>query len=194
VKCKVCEHPERQHIEALRASGAGLDALAKKFDLHRDAVWRHWTRHVSSDLRTQYLAGPGQIEALKVKAVEEGASVLDYLVALRSMLMNSVCASAEAGSATTLATISGRLIECLREISRLTSEVGAMPGGVNLTISINAAAEFPALAEGLLDVARRFPDARQAIVGLLRSLDAAPSPKPNGAHQPMLIEGERHAP
>jgi hypothetical protein len=86
------------------------------------------------------------------------------------------------------------MVEVLREIGRISGEVAAMPGGVNITLSIHSTPEFPTLADGLLNIARRYPDARQAIIQLLRTLDGPPSPKPNGAHQPMLIEGERHAP
>ena len=195
MKCAVCLHPERQRIEALRASGAGIDALGKKFNIHRDAIWRHWRNHVTPDLKVQYLAGPGAIEALKIKAIEEGGSVLDYLTILRSVLMGAITASAESGSASTLGNLSGRMVEVLREIGRISGEVAAMPG-VNVSISIHSTPEFASLAEGLLSIARQYPDARQAIVGLLRSLDAAPSPsvKTNGAHQSLLIEGERHAP
>ena len=66
--CQVCRHPERERIEALRASGASLDALAKKFHVHRDAIWRHWKDHVSADLKIQYLAGPAEIAALSERA------------------------------------------------------------------------------------------------------------------------------
>jgi hypothetical protein len=196
-KCAVCQHPERQRIEALRASGAGLDALSRKFGVHRDAIWRHWTKHVSSDLKTQYLAGPGAIEALKVKAIEEGGSVLDYLSILRSILMGAITAQAEAGSASTLGLLSGRMVEVLREIARLTGEIGAMPSvTVNNTMVFNSSPQFVALTEGLLGLARRHPGVRSDIVALLRSLDAAPSPpigKPNGALIEHQVSEPRHA-
>jgi len=89
------------------------------------------------------------------------------------------------------------MVEVLREIGRISGEVAAMPGAsATINISIHNSPEFPNLADGLLGIARQFPDASQAIVGLLRSLDAAPSPvKSNGAHrEPLTIEGERHAP
>ena len=127
------------------------------FGLHRDAVWRHWRNHVSRELKTQYLAGPGAIEALKLKSIEEGGSVLDYLTILRSVLMGAITASAEAGSASTLANLSGRMVEVLREIGRISGEVAAMPGGVNITLSIHSTPEFPTLADGLLNIARRYP-------------------------------------
>jgi hypothetical protein len=114
--CQVCRHAERERIEMLRASGASLDSLAKKFHVHRDAVWRHWKDHVSADLKVTYLSGPATISALKERAAAEGGSILDHLSILRSILMGGITASAESGSAFTLATLSGRLVEVLREI------------------------------------------------------------------------------
>jgi hypothetical protein len=100
--CAICRHPERERIEALRVSGASLDSLAKKFRVHRDAIWRHHKDHISADLKTAYLAGPATIAELKERAVAEGGSILDYLGILRSVLMGAIIASAEAQSASTL--------------------------------------------------------------------------------------------
>ncbi|GLR91362.1 hypothetical protein [Bradyrhizobium iriomotense] len=53
-RCQVCRHPERWRVELLRAGGASLDALADKFSLDRDAIWRHWTKHVSPEMKASY--------------------------------------------------------------------------------------------------------------------------------------------
>ncbi len=97
--CTICRHPERERIEALRASGASLESLARKFKAHKDAIWRHWKDHVSPDLKTSYLAGPATIAELKERAATEGGSILDHLSILRSILMGAIVASAEASSA-----------------------------------------------------------------------------------------------
>jgi hypothetical protein len=186
--CAVCRHPERERIEALRASGAGLDSLAKKFRLHRDAIWRHWQNHVSPDLKVQYLAGPATIAELKERAVAEGGSILDYLGILRSVLMGAITASAEAQSAFTLAALSGRLVEVLREIGKITGEIERLNPSVNVTnnVAIFSSPQMIELQSGLLAVARAHPGARADIVALLRGLDAkAEAPKLAG---PQMIE------
>ena len=53
-----------------------------------------------------------------MRAAEEGGSILDYLGVLRSILMGAITANAEAQSAFTLAALSGRLVEVLKEIRR----------------------------------------------------------------------------
>jgi len=63
-RCQVCRHPERWRVELLRAGGASLDSLAEKFSLDRDAIWRHWTNHVSDELKANYLCGPAQLSEL----------------------------------------------------------------------------------------------------------------------------------
>jgi hypothetical protein len=174
--CAVCRHPERARIEALRASGASLDSLARKFKVHRDAVWRHWQSHCSPDLKIQYLAGPATIAELKERAAKEDGAVIDYLTTLRSILMGAITANAEAGSATTLANLSGRLVEVLREIGRITGEIERLNPGVNVTtnIAIMSDPRIIELQSGLLTIARTHPAARGDIIALLRGLDAGP--------------------
>ena len=187
--CAVCLHADRARVEALRASGASLESLARKFKLHKDAIWRHWRDHVSADLKTAYLAGPATIAELKERAAKEGGSILDHLSILRSILMGAITASAEAQSAFTLAALSGRLVEVLKEIGKLTGEIERLNPSVSITnnVAIFNDPTFLELQAGLLAIARTHPAARPDIIALLRSLDAASSlPKPRGAQPPMI--------
>ena len=189
--CQICRHPVRERIEALRASGASLESLARKFKVHKDAVWRHWRDHVSADLKTSYLAGPATIAELRERAAKEGGSILDHLSILRSILMGAITASAEAQSAFTLAALSGRLVEVLREIGRITGEIERLNPSVNVTtnIAIMSDPRMIELQSGLLQIARSHPATRADLVALLRGLDAKPDgSKPGGA--PLMIEGE----
>ena len=191
--CTICGHKERERIEALRASGVSLDALAKKFKVGRDILWRHWRDHVSAEMRAHYLAGPATIEMLREKAAEENLSVLDYLGIARSLLVGQMTASSDAGDAYRVAVLSGRLVEVLREIGRITGEVERLGGAgvtINNTVAIMSDPRMIELQQGLLRIAREHPDARPTIVALLRGLDADPGPA-RGA--PMIEGGARHA-
>jgi len=187
--CQICKHPERTRIESLRASGVSIDVLAKKFKVHRDAVWRHYKSHVSADSKLNYLAGPATINELRDQAQKEGGSLLDYLITLRSLLMGAIVANAEAGSGITLGVLSGRLVEVLKEIGRLTGEIERLDSGVTVTnnIAIMASEPMVELQSGLMRLARLHPGARSDIVRLLRSLDA-PAPK-----APPMIEARADA-
>src|SRR5258708_5902304 len=119
-RCQVCRHPERWRIELLRAGGASFESLAAKFGVDRDPGWRHWHQHVSEDMKRQYLVGPAQLAELAEVAASEGASVLDHLKAVRTILMAQLASVSEAGDARASAFVAGRLIDALEAIGRIT--------------------------------------------------------------------------
>lgn len=174
--CAVCRlgDGERVRLEALRCSGASLDSLAKKFRVSRDSVFRHMRSHCTPETKTSYLAGPATIAELKERAAQEGGSILDYLGVLRSILMGAITSTAEATSAATLAMLSGRLIETLREIGKLTGEIDRLNPSINVTtnVAIMSDPRMIELQSGLLTIARTHPAARGDIITLLRGLDS----------------------
>lgn len=85
-RCAICKHGERHRIEALHTAGVSLDRLAKQFDVHRDAVWRHMANHVTDEAKATYLVGRGKIAQLAEMAAEESVALADYYQILRSTL------------------------------------------------------------------------------------------------------------
>ena len=177
-RCQCCRHPERWRIELLRAGGASLDSLAAKFGLHRDAIARHWNRHVSAEMKAGYLAGPAQLEELAAKAATTGASVLDHLNAVRTILMGHLAGATEAGDGRAAAYIAGRLTSTLEIIARISGELGDLARSTtfNITSVSNVAvlSEHPAFARlqaRLLRALAPYADARAAVVEALRGLD-----------------------
>jgi hypothetical protein len=123
-RCTVCQHAERWRIELLKAGGASLDSLASKFGVSRDAIDRHWHRHVSAELKAGYLAGPVQLQELASKAADTGSSVLDHLHAVRTVLMGVMATMTEAGDGRGAAYVAGRLTATLETIARVSGELG----------------------------------------------------------------------
>jgi hypothetical protein len=185
-QCSTCNHPERTRIELLRVSGVPLRALAEQFGVSKDSVHRHFLSHVSQKRRAELVAGPAAVEQLANAAAAESKSLLDYLGIARSVLFNQFLSAAEAGDRAGVVNVAGRLLESLREIGRLTGELRQLSGVTinNNTVNVFSSAEFLALQEGLLQIARRHPEAKSDIVGLLRSLD------PTTAPPPPMIESE----
>jgi hypothetical protein len=180
-RCVVCKHPERARIEMLRAGGVGFEALAAKFGVHRDQVWRHWHKHVSDETKAQYLAGPVQLHELAERAAAEGLSLLDYLHVIRASLMALFSSSVEAKDAYRSSLVAGRLLECLREIGKLTGEL-VHAGAVTITqntLVLNSPA-FASLQATIIEALAPFPEARRAVVEALRTretnLDATAAP------------------
>jgi hypothetical protein len=181
--CQVCRHPERLRIELLRASGVSLDALAAKFAVSRDSVWRHWRGHVSGEMKSKFLGGPADLAALGEKTAVEGDSVLDHLRMCRMVLTAHLAAMSEAGDARGAAFVAGQLRLVLESIAKVTGELGEMARN-HLTITNSVVLnehEFVRLQATLLKALGPFPDARAAVVQALRALDADSTPAANSA-------------
>lgn len=186
-RCTVCTHDERWRIELLRAGGASLDALAKKFKpLSRDAIGRHWRDHVSADMKRTYLIGPAQLADLAQLAAKEGASVLDHFRAVRTMLMSQLAAMTEAGDARGASIVAGPLVSVLEKIGRVTGEIAAIAGStINVTnnVAIMNSPAFAKVQAAMQRALAAFPDARDAVAAELRALDAEPA-----ADAPLVID------
>jgi hypothetical protein len=177
--CQVCRHDERWRLELLRAGGAGLDALAKKFDVSRDSVHRHWNLHVTPQMKASYLCGPAQLLQLGEKAAEEGDSVIDHLRMIRTVLTGQLAAMTEAGDGRGAAYVAGRLTSTLETIARITGEMGELARStinINGNVAIMNSPQFATLQATMLRALAPFPDARSAVVLALRDLDTEPAP------------------
>jgi hypothetical protein len=195
--CIVCHHAKRAQIEMLRAGGATLRTIARRFGppLDKDNISRHFKNHVSRERRVELVAGPVKVQELAGKAAEESRGLLEQLQIVRAVLLNQFLVAAEAGDRYGVVTVAAQLMVALRELGRLTGELRELSG---VTINQNvvnlfAMPEFMRLQEGLLRVARTHPAARADIVAVLRGLDAAPAAGLAGG-APTLAGGDSAAP
>jgi hypothetical protein len=175
-RCQVCRHQDRWRLELLRAGGASFDALATKFGVDRDAIWRHWNKHVTAEAKASYLIGPADMATLAEKAASEGDSVLDYLKMVRVTLVGQLAACNEAGDARTAGYVSGQLVKCLEAIARVTGEIGSLASSVtinNTNVAVVNHPQFASVQATLLRALAPFPDARNAVVLALRDLDTS---------------------
>jgi hypothetical protein len=177
-RCQVCRHEERWRIELLRAGGASLDSLAAKFNLDRDAIWRHWRQHVTDEAKATYLCGPADMEKLAEKAALEGDSVIDYLRMCRSTLVAQMAAMNDAGDARGAAYVAVQLTKVLEAMARITGELNDLARSATFNISnvTNVAVLeqhpiFMRMQASMLRALGPFPDARNAVVAALRDLD-----------------------
>ena len=176
-RCKVCSHPERTRIELLLASGAGQNATARKFNLKKDSVYRHWSGHVSDERKAALIVGPAALQSLSAKVGDEAESVLDLHKAVRAPLWAAYAAAAEVGDAVTLDRLSGRLTDSISATGRLTDELASSPlVQNNVQINLIANPEFERFRSNLLRVLSRFPDAARAVIAEFQRLDAPSAP------------------
>jgi hypothetical protein len=172
-RCVVCNHPDRALIEAARVAGCSIDALAAKYKISRDAIWRHHKNHLTDEQRADILASVPMSE-LAAKAAAEGTSVLEYFAIIRGILMQRFQLAASVGDNNATGVLAGRLTEVLREIGRASGELGNMAAANNITINnttIMNSPVFATLQANLLQALAPFPEARAAVVNALRQMD-----------------------
>ncbi len=176
-RCNICRHQDRILIEMARLSGASLDAIAGRFSVKRDSVWRHMENHVSLDRRAQLIADVPLTE-LASKAAAEGLSLLEYLSIVRSTVMTQMLSAASVNDRNATANLAGRAVDVLRETGRLTGELLESARVVNnININQNSAVlfgspAFSALETMLLRRLAPFPEALRAVVEGLLELQA----------------------
>jgi hypothetical protein len=131
-RCKVCSHPEKWRLELLKASGAGSEALGRKFGVSADSIDRHWRAHVDDQAKVGHLAGIANLEKLAEKAAEQGESCLDYLRVARNALLTQLGVTAVTGDARTIGYLTGQLVRVLEVIGRISGELGDMASKVTV--------------------------------------------------------------
>jgi hypothetical protein len=174
-RCQVCHHPERQRIEMAHVSGRGIDELAKDFGVHRDAVWRHMTKHVTQETKVGYLCGPIKLGELANLAADENKSVIEYLGILRSILFGALDRSARQNKAFEVSRIGKNVLDVLREIGRLTGELSSFASqNISFINNQTTILNSPIVAElqtELLQTLAPYDDARHAVINMFVRLD-----------------------
>jgi hypothetical protein len=69
--CRVCSHPKRKEIEREILAGGVLSAIARKYGVGRDSVWRHKENHIGTEIARQ-VRRSDQIHATKLLGDLEG--------------------------------------------------------------------------------------------------------------------------
>jgi hypothetical protein len=186
-------HAQRGRIEWERSAGVSCRVLAVKYGFNdQSTVWRHWHKHVTDEQKAQYLAG-SNIHELAERCATEGLTVLDYLAVVRTTPLDLFQASAQAGDRHGATLTSGRLLECLREIGKITGELGKISNtGVHITnnVAVLSSPAFGHLQAAIISALAPYPDARQAVIGALHQLEAEPEPVPNLPRLEVLPKAE----
>jgi hypothetical protein len=188
--CRVCAHPEVDRINAARAAGVPLEALASKYGIPKSTIFDHW-QHVPAEEKLTFLVGKSALEDLRARAVEENASALDYISIVRSGLMKVFKFHVESNSAVGTATVAGRLLAAIQEAGRITGEIErvATPS-TTVNVITGAAPGFSALMAGLVEISRNHPGARADILALVDSLTGSTASLPRPV---ATIEHHPHA-
>ena len=183
LRCTICNHPARPQIDLGIATGLSKRAIAQRFKVSRDAVWRHSQAHLTAEVRAalaiKLLSREGDTRRI---LLEEGANVAEALKAIRGPLFGLFLAAVDIGDSKSAAALSGRLHESLALVAKLTGEL-APAAGVTVT-NILLSPDFQRLRAELMRVLARHPEAQAEVAAVFRRAGAraaaemgAPAPK-----------------
>lgn len=180
-KCTICAHEQRYQIELALVSGVSCRAIGKKYNVSRDAAWRHLRNHVPPERRAELVAGPLKPAELAQRAADEGLTLLEYVPMVRNSLMARFLAASEADDRQGTALVAGRLLDCLRLTAQLSGELAKAGATITNNIAILQSPLMADLQSMLIRTLAPFPDARDAVLGGLeelsrRALQEAPLP------------------
>ena len=166
-RCTICNHPARPQIDLAIATGVAKRAVAERFGVSRDAVWRHGQTHLTAEMRaalaTKLLQREGDTRRI---LLEEGAGVSEALKAIRGPLFGHFLAAADTGDNRAATALSGRLHENLALVAKLTGEL--VPHAGTTITNILLSPDFQRLRAELMRVLARYPEAQAEIAAVFR--------------------------
>jgi hypothetical protein len=165
LRCTICNHPARPQIDLAVATGLSKRAVAARFGVSRDAVWRHAQAHLTSEMRaalaTKLLQREGDTRRI---LLEEVACVTEALKAIRGPLFSLYLVAVDTGDSKAAAAL--RLHENLALIAKLTGEL--VPHASTNITNILLSPDFQRLRTELIRVLARYPEARAEVAAVFR--------------------------
>ena len=167
LRCTICNHPARPQIDLAIATGLSKRAVAERFGVSRDAVWRHAQAHLSAEMRaalaTKLLQREGDTRRI---LLEEGVGVTEALKAIRGPLFGLFLAAVDTGDSKAAVALAGRLHENLALVAKLTGEL-VPPAGTSIT-TILLSPDFQRLRAELIGVLAHYPEAQAEVTAVFR--------------------------
>ena len=167
LRCTICNHSARPQIDLAIATGLSKRAVAERFRVSRDAVWRHARAHLTAEMRaaltTKLLQRDGDTRRI---LLEEGAGVTEALKAIRGPLFGLFLAAVDTGDNKAAAALSGRLHENLALVAKLTGEL-VPHAGTSIT-NVLLSPDFQRLRTELIRVLAHYPEAQAQVAAVFR--------------------------
>jgi hypothetical protein len=167
-QCNCCRHRELAGINLALARGVSVRALAIRYRVTRDSLYRHQKNHLPPQLRAQLLSGPDLSIDLDRLRETESQSLLANLVNLRGRLFSSLDVAEEAGDGNMLARVAGQLHTNLDITARL---VGSLSNGHTTINNVLIMPAYVELRVSLVNALRPFPEAARAVAETLHIIE-----------------------
>ena len=157
--CSICDHAERDIIDAALVSGDSYRDIGTAYGVTPSALSRHLRRHVSPALAT-----------LQAERVEQGAaSLLDRVEALIERTERLLRAAEDEGRASAALAAVRELRALLELLGKASGELDTRP---QVTVNLLASPEWIGVRAALFAALQTYPDARAAVAGRLLELEA----------------------
>lgn len=178
-KSQISKHPNRLEIELASLAGMSLDRIANRFNVRRDAIWRHM-KALDPAYRAALIADV-PLEEMAARAAAEGLSLLDQLAVLRQSLLHAAIEAKAAGDHYAHATLANAAVKAIREAGHLSGELRGAPTITNITNNVAVIMASPTmqrLKHVILESLAPHPEALASVVDALEAMEAAP-PEPD---------------
>jgi len=154
--CTVCQHPDREAIDAGLVEGVGLRATARQFGTSKDALARHRS-HISASL----------LAVRQERDSNAGENLLARVETLIRRAEGFLAVAERTGQVT-------QGLAAIRELRGLLELLGKASGELretpSMTINVLGSGEWSAIRTALFGALASHPDARQAVAGALLRL------------------------
>jgi hypothetical protein len=167
--CTVCSHRERAQIDTALARGVAAPAIARRFKLGTDSIYRHSWKHLPPQLRATLLAGP-DLEGIDLDKLKEteSQSLLANLVALRHRLFAALDCAEEYQDAGMLTRVASQLHQNLELTGKLLGDLGV---GSTTNVNVLVMPAYIELRVALVQALSAFPEARAAVAQAVHQLE-----------------------
>jgi hypothetical protein len=144
-------------------------AIARRFKLGTDSVYRHSRNHLPPQLRAALLAGP-DLEGVDLDKLKEteSQSLLANLVSLRHRLFAALDTAEEFNDAGMLTRVSSQLHTNLELTGKLLGDLGVGVTNVNVLVM----PQYVELRVALVQALASYPEARQSVAAVLHQLES----------------------
>ena len=186
-QCQVCASPQRHLVELGLLHRISLNVLAKRFSLHRDAIYRHRHAHMSPQLIAAILAAqkPSDIdlEALERSELE---GLLASLIAQRARLQMLSEMAFEEGEIHAATGIERVITSSLELTSKLLGMLITRTHTTSTSVLISA--DYLQLRQAIVTALKPYPEAARAVGAALAVLETDAAKDIAERKTPLLLE------
>lgn len=157
--CTVCQHPERDAIDAGVTCGESSYSLADRYGVSASAIQRHARRHLSAALATMQTA----------EQAARRASLLERVEGIIERAEAMFAAVSQTGSVPQTLDVLKELRLQLELLGKATGELDTRP---QVTVNLLTSPEWLATRDVILSALYAYPEARGVVASRLLQLEA----------------------